>query len=465
MKLHSGHILAFLFACTLSSISLTEVRKNMFGTDGIRATVGNSPFTAPDLHNIGLAVGTWIVNTYGENATVLIGHDTRLSCSFVKSSLKSGLLMHPICLIDAGVLPTPAVVQLALTHTAVDCGIIISASHNPFQDNGIKIIDGTKGKISAQDEQTITDLFFNAQPSTNYAQLGEEHFWNNAQKAYVDHINKFFAPDFLKGKKIVLDCANGAAYTLAPLIFKQFGAEVITVANEPNGKNINVESGAVHPEMLQKAVITHHADAGFAFDGDADRVIAVNASGDVRDGDDILAMLLDHPLYRNSTVLVGTIMTNKGLESWLAAKNCMLFRTPVGDKYISRKLCKDNLLIGGEQSGHIILNDYLPTGDGIFTALRVMEVIMHTGNAGMQTFTRFPQILINVPIHNKKDLTQEPFASMLKLREEELSNGRLVVRYSGTESILRIMIENEDKAQAEMIGRALATELQLALQG
>lgn len=465
MKRYSVHLPLFLCALALSSSSLTETKDNMFGTDGIRATVGNAPFTAPDLHKMGLALGAWIVKTYGENATVLIGHDTRLSCSFVKSSLKSGLLAHPVCLIDAGILPTPAVVQLALTHDAISCGIIISASHNPFQDNGIKIIDGVKGKLSAHDEQEITDLFYNPDTTCSYSQLGEERFWSNAQKAYTDHIQRFFTPNFLAGKKIVLDCANGAAFEVAPALFRLFGAEVIAFAHEPDGKNINVACGAVHPAQLQKTVLDHHADAGFAFDGDSDRVIAVNNAGEIRDGDDILALLLDHPLYKNATTVVGTIMTNKGLESWLSQRNFTLTRTPVGDKYIARTLQKENLLIGGEQSGHIILKDYLPTGDGIFTALRIMEAITTTHNESMQTFTRFPQILINVPIKAKKDLTLEPFASMLKTREEELSNGRLVVRYSGTEPILRIMIENDNKTQTEEIANTLAAELQSALEG
>ena len=465
MKRYSVHLPLFLCALTLSSSSLTETKENMFGTDGIRATVGNAPFTAPDLHKMGLALGAWIVKTYGENATVLIGHDTRLSCSFVKSSLKSGLLAYPVCLIDAGILPTPAVVQLALTHDAIACGIIISASHNPFQDNGIKIIDGKKGKLSAQDELEITDLFYNPDITCNYAQLGEERFWNNAQKVYTEHVKAYFTPNFLEGKKIILDCANGAAFEVAPALFKHFGAEVVAFAHEPNGKNINVASGAVHPEALQTLVLEHHADAGFAFDGDSDRVIAVNNAGEIRDGDDILALLLGHPLYMHATTVVGTVMTNKGLESWLSQQNRTLARTPVGDKYIARKLQKDNLLIGGEQSGHIILKDYLPTGDGIFTALRIMEAIAYAHNESMKTFIRFPQILINVPIQEKKDLTLEPFATMLREYEEQLSNGRLVVRYSGTEPILRIMIENDDKIQADRIAHALANELQSALQG
>lgn len=454
-------------ACFLFTFPLLahHTKDTMFGTDGIRATVGNAPFTAPDLHKMGYALGKWIIKTYGENATVLLGHDTRLSCSFVKSNLKSGLLAHPVCLIDGGVLPTPAVVQLTLKHEAISCGIIISASHNPYQDNGIKIVDGTKGKLSAQDELDITNLFYTAEVEYCYTQLGEERYWNDAANVYSDHVKSFFSPHFLQGKKIVLDCAHGAAYAIAPALFRYFGAQVITCADAPNGKNINVDSGAVHPQALAQLVLEHQADAGFAFDGDSDRVIAVSKNGEIRDGDDILALLLDHPAYAGSMTVVGTIMTNKGLESWLNSRNRNLLRTPVGDKYIARALQKDHLLLGGEQAGHIILNDYLPTGDGIFTALRIMETIIGSHNMAMNSFTRFPQILINVPIKHKKDLTHEPFASMLKHAERRLSNGRLVVRYSGTEPILRIMIENENKHEADAIGAALAYDLQNALEG
>ncbi|MEX0849562.1 MAG: phosphoglucosamine mutase [Candidatus Dependentiae bacterium] len=437
----------------------------MFGTDGIRATVGTSPFTASNLYTMGMALGKWIVQTYGNNATVLIGHDTRLSCSFVKSSLKSGLLSYPVCLIDTGVMPTPAIVQLTLKHKNIDCGIVISASHNPFQDNGIKIIDSKKGKLSVTDEEIITTYYDIPEKIHNYAQLGEERYWQGAYKAYCDYVVQFFEPNFLHGKKIVLDCAHGATHRCGPELFEYFGATVIPFAHQPNGKNINEQCGAVHPEHLTKVVLEHNADAGFAFDGDGDRVIAVNNKGEIRDGDDILALLLDHPIYTKTPIVVGTIMTNKGLEVWLEEKNCSLFRTPVGDKYIARKLQEDNLIIGGEQSGHTILHDYLPSGDGIFTALRVMESIIYTDNTTMQTFKRFPQILINVPIKNKKDLTQEPFASIIKHNEQKLSNGRLVVRFSGTEQKLRVMVENDNEIQANEIGHTCATELQKALEG
>lgn len=439
-------------------------RTNMFGTDGIRAQVGIAPFTAPDLYTMGNAIGRWVIDTYGENATILIGHDTRLSCAFVKSSLKSGLLSHPVCLVDAEVMPTPAIVQLTLQDKNISCGIIISASHNPYQDNGIKIIDGSKGKLSAEDEHIITGYFNTPETKRTYKKLGEERYWQGAHKAYCDTIKSFFRPNFLQGKTIVLDCAYGSTYTCAIELFEHFGANVIPFANQPNGVNINEQCGAVHPEQCAQMVIKHNADAGFAFDGDGDRVIAINNQGEIRDGDDVLALLLDHPLYKQTSVVVGTIMTNKGLEDWLKKNGYKLHRTPVGDKYIARALQKNNhWIIGGEQSGHTILHDYLPSGDGIFTALRVMETIISTYNDSMQTFQRFPQVLVNVPIKTKKDLTQEPFANIIKQYEQTLSNGRLVARFSGTEQKLRVMVENDNEKQAHEVAQKCAHKLQKKL--
>lgn len=439
--------------------------QNMFGTDGIRATVGQSPLTQSELYQMGYALGTWVVTTYGPYAKVLLGHDTRLSCSWVKSCLKGGLLAHPINLIDADVLPTPAVVQLTLSHDAIACGIIISASHNPFQDNGIKIIDGSRGKLSADDEKKITDLFYTQTQQINYNMLGQEHYWSKAAEIYCRHITQFFSPGFLKGKKIVLDCAHGATYRVAPSLFIHFGAEVIYINTDPTGTNINDHCGATNVAQLQERVIAEHADAGFAFDGDGDRVIAVNHKGEIKNGDEILAVLLDHPVYKNTKAVVGTIMTNKGFENWLLQKQYPLIRTPVGDKYIARAMEKESgqLILGGEQSGHIILYDYLPTGDGIFTALRVMETIIESQNADMKSFEQMPQFLINVTVTDKKDLTQEPFASIIKQREESLPDGRIIVRFSGTEAKLRVMVEDHNEQLALEVGKQLAQELQMAL--
>lgn len=439
--------------------------QNMFGTDGIRATVGQSPLTQNELYQMGYALGTWIVSTYGPHAFVLLGHDTRISCSWVKSCLKGGILAHPINLIDAEEMPTPAIVQLTLAQDTISCGIIISASHNPFQDNGIKIVDGSRGKLSADDEKKITDLFYTQTPQINYSTLGQQLYCPQAVNHYCENILQFFRPEFLKGKKIVLDCAHGATYKIAPALFTHFGADVVCINAQPNGTNINDHCGATDVVQLQAQVITEHADAGFAFDGDGDRVIAVNNKGEVKDGDEILAVLLDHEVYKHTKAVVGTIMTNKGFENWLAQKQYPLIRTPVGDKYIARAMEKESgqLIIGGEQSGHIILYDYLPTGDGVFTALRVMETIMNVHNPEMKSFEHMPQFLINVPVADKKDLTQEPFASIIKQKEDILSNGRIIVRFSGTEAKLRVMVEDHNEQLALEVGQQLAQELQMAL--
>lgn len=449
----------------ITSLAYTPKINNMFGTDGIRGAIGSSPFILEDLLQLGHAIGQWVVHKYGPHATLLIAHDTRLSCSWVKSAIKSTLLMHPLNIIDAGVLPTPAVVQLTLKQDSIQCGIIISASHNPFHDNGIKIIDGLQGKLQLEDEQHITHLFYTYDESACYAALGEEHYWDKAQSAYINYVQQFFKPHFLNGKKIVIDCAHGATYQIAPSIFQQFDADVICIGHTPNGMNINEKCGATHVEQLQQTVIKEKADIGFAFDGDGDRVIAVNCHGEIKDGDDILALLLDHPHYRNTTKLVGTVMTNVGFEHWLKEKGIALARTPVGDKYIARCLEEEKLIIGGEESGHIVLYNYLPSGDGIFTALRVMETIIDTHNEQMHTFKHTPQILINIPIKEKKDLTQGPLSSIIKEYENQLPYGRILVRYSGTQPILRVMVEDTDEIQAQTIGNGLAHTLQKALGG
>ncbi len=467
MKAILNSILLISLSSYMWTIKANEPRlQNMFGTDGIRATVGNAPFIQPDLQRMGDALGRWIVDTYGPDATIILGHDTRLSCSWVKATLKSGLLLHPVNLIDAGILPTPAVVQLTLKHSDIDCGLIISASHNPYHDNGLKIIDGRQGKLSEEHELQITQYFY-ASEQGDYNHLGQEQYWDNAQSVYLDYIKCFFQPNFLASKKIVLDCAHGATYLLAPAIFKAFGADIICIGADPDGVNINEHCGATDVEQLKQKVITEQADCGFAFDGDGDRVVAVNNQGEIKNGDALLALLLDHPRYQPTQAVIGTIMTNKGFENWLNQKNYSLIRTPVGDKYIARRLEQEdgNSIIGGEQSGHIILYDYLPTGDGIFTALCVMEAIITAGNEQMATFQRMPQLLINVPIKEKKDLTQEPFAHIIRQKAALLPDGRIEVRFSGTEAKLRVMVEDNNEQQAHIVGHELAQALQQALGG
>ncbi len=437
--------------------------ENIFGTDGIRTRLGDPPFTHEQLFRLGHVLGRWACERYGQQPQIVLGHDTRESCSFVKSALQSGILLNPVTIYDAHIAPTPTLCQLTRVGNQFDCAIVISASHNPYHDNGIKIIDRSTGKLSHEDERYITSLFYQPVQAHTYTTFGNMQTLHDALRYYVDHLQTFFNPNFLCGKKIVLDCAHGATYRLAPEIFTLFGATVITINNQPNGTNINHGCGALHLESLQDAVIDNKADAGFAFDGDGDRVMAVNHDGVIKNGDDILALLLDHPIYRSTRAIVGTIMTNQGFAELVRTRNIQLLRTPVGDKYITEKLIHENLLIGGEQSGHIILRDYLDTGDGIFTALRVMEAILETHNTAMITFEKYPQIIMNIPVAIKKDLNSPVLAAIIAQGNEQLVAGRMVVRYSGTENLLRIMIEDMHLSNAHYVGtlvcQALSKEL------
>ncbi|HEX2977736.1 MAG TPA: hypothetical protein VHO47_01310 [Candidatus Babeliales bacterium] len=432
---------------------------SFFGTDGIRAKVGDEPFTVETLLSIGYALGAWAIQRYGPTPTLLLAHDTRISCSLVKSVIKSGLFLHPIAVHDAQVLTSPAVLALMRKQQQFDAAIMISASHNPYHDNGIKIIDATTGKLTAADEKALSELII-APKEFNYAALGTQYVMDNAIQEYQSIIKHHFDASLLAGKKIILDCAHGAASGIAPEIFSTLGAQVITLFDHPNGININKQCGALHTQALQKAVVDHQADMGFAFDGDGDRVMAVNMYGQLKNGDDILALLLSHPLYKKTKMVVGTVMTNQGFEVYLKERSIELLRTPVGDKYIAEQLAARKLLIGGEPSGHIILNDYLPTGDGIFTALRVAQAIIHSGNWEMNTFTKFPQIIINIPVKNRRDLSESPLRDIIEHTTNQLHNGRLLVRYSGTEPLLRIMIEDDDCDHAQTLGRLLSQTLQ-----
>ena len=436
---------------------------NIFGTDGIRAAVGQEPLTVFSLHKLGKAIARWALQKYQKNPIILLGHDTRLSCDFVKNSLKAGLLLYRVKILDGNVLTSPAISQIIAHSATIDCGIVISASHNPHLDNGIKIIDRFNGKLCLEDELLITRFYDEDETTNLYNNLGTEKNWLEAASLYKQTLLSFFKPNFLHGYTIVLDCAHGAAFQIAPDLFQELGATVITLHNEPNGYNINNNCGTLHPVTLQNAVVAHDADIGFAFDGDADRVIAVNKKGELKDGDDILVHLLDHPLYNQSKVIVGTVMSNQGLEIHLKNNDKTLTRTNVGDKYISSYLIENNLLLGGEPSGHIIARDYLNTGDGIFVALRILEAMIFSQNWNLVTFTKFPQIIINVPIVTKKDLKLEPFNQLIISNQNKLINGRLLVRYSGTELLLRIMIEDNDYNHAHYIGTDLAAKLSNAL--
>jgi phosphoglucosamine mutase len=438
------------------------MNENLFGTDGIRALVGTGIFRTEQLATLGRAIAYWAQQKYGSYPRILIGHDTRESCSWVKATLKSGLLTAPVHIFDGEVLPTPTVVQLLQKSTLFDVGIIISASHNPYQDNGIKLIEARQAKLSLHDELIISKLMRELPAYSSYQGFGTESAMPQVAAQYMQHLYSFFARPFLHGIKVVLDCSNGAAYQIAPAIFNQLGAEVITLHASPSGRNINENCGALYPEYLQQAVIAHGAHIGFAFDGDADRVMCVTASGLIKNGDDILSILLTHPAYSAMPTVVGTVMTNYGLEAHLARQGRILRRTRVGDKYVSADLIEQGLLLGGEPSGHIIIRDYLDSGDGIFAALRLLETVLITHNWSLESFVQLPQAHINVPVPHQYDLKKPPFDAILATYQKKVINGRLIVRYSGTENVLRIMIEEQEYNLARELAYELSDKLLLA---
>lgn len=420
-----------------------------FGTDGIRTRVGAEPLTQQSVLKLGNAIALWAQQKYGNSPHILLAHDTRNSCAWLKATLKSSLLITPAQITDAGVLPTPAVTAL-LGHSKYDCGIMITASHNAYADNGIKIIDSMQGKLSAADEQLMGN-FFQQEITPTYDQFGTDQHGRDLENHYSDIICSFFAENFLEGIKIILDCANGATHAVAPAIFKRLGATVIAIHNQPNGFNINEQCGATNPDSLKQAVLLEQAAIGFAFDGDGDRVIAVNKNGHLLDGDDILALLSHHEKYKNNTAIVGTIMSNQALAQYLQEQQKTLIRANVGDKHVAQQLQVNNSSLGGEPSGHIICTDYAPGGDGIFAALRIVEALKQNDNWSMKTFEKFPHILVSVAIKIKKDLTKSPLADIIAASAQQLPHGRVLVRYSGTEPVLRIMVEDEDKARAEKV--------------
>lgn len=438
-----------------------------FGTDGIRGDANNFPFTKNALEILGYSIAKWSKNKYKkENPKILIGHDTRESCAEIKTNLEKGLLSHNLNIIDAQVMPTPAICKIINNDKSFDFGIIISASHNKYSDNGIKIIDAKNGKLSLHDEKIIEDFFnenLNNIKNLNIKKSGTIKNWPEAENYYIKILQNLFKTNFLENKKIILDCANGATYKIAPKIFELLGAQVITINNIPNGKNINENCGSLHTETLSKKVIQNNAFAGFAFDGDGDRVICIDSNGEKIDGDQIIAILTQHSKAINFNAIVGTIMTNLGLDLYLKSKNIKLIRTQVGDKYVAQELYKNKLLLGGESSGHVIMTDYLNIGDGIFIALRVLETIISNNILNLKQFKNIPQITINLPVKVKKELTNSPFVNIIKKHEDILKNGRIIVRYSGTENLLRVMAEGEEEELTKNTALELANSLQAEL--
>lgn len=446
--------------------------QTLFGTDGIRTRFGTTPLTPIDLIQLGHAIAQWSQETVAAAGVethrvvtprILIGHDTRESAALMKAALKTGLLQHNVELFDAGVIPTPALFYLVTKTDSYDFGIMLTASHNPYQDNGIKIFTHDGGKLSADQELTITQLFYEQIHPAQFDQLGTDTPAPTALTIYYNALKAQFPENFLHDINVALDCAHGAYSSTAPAFLESLGATVTTLAAEPNGKNINAACGSLHPEKLQKTVLTNAYSAGFAFDGDGDRLCAITQTGSVTDGDDLISFLMSHPSYQASTVVVGTIMSNQGLEAFVKKQNKQFYRTPVGDKLVIQKMKTTDSLIGGEPSGHVILKDFSETADALFVLLRCLETAILTGDWSFSSFTKFPQVLINTPVARKNDLIQSPYADIIAAQETSLTDGRIVVRYSGTESLLRVMVEASTQEQAESIGATLSQALSQAL--
>ncbi|HDS16049.1 MAG TPA: phosphoglucosamine mutase [Proteobacteria bacterium] len=441
----------------------------LFGTDGVRGTANIEPITAETALQIGRATA-YVCKDRDHRHKIVIGKDTRLSGYMLESALVSGICSMGVDVLLIGPMPTPGIAFLTRSMRA-DAGMVISASHNPFQDNGIKIFSRDGFKLPDCEEERIEDLIINRridQLRPTAGAIGKAFRIDDANGRYIVFLKNTF-PDSLTldGMKLVVDCGNGAAYKIAPAVFGELGAEVICLGINPDGKNINAGCGSLHPEKLQHKVIEEHADLGIAFDGDADRVIFVDHRGKVVDGDQIMAVCALHLQKRKrlkKNTVIATVMSNLGLERTLAENGIKLLRTQVGDRYVVEKMRADDYNFGGEQSGHLIFMDHNTTGDGILSALQVLAVIREEEKNLAElaaVMEIFPQILINVPVREKipVNTVSEVHRQVLEVEKKLGHRGRLLIRYSGTENKLRIMLEGENFDEIKIFAEDLASSV------
>jgi phosphoglucosamine mutase len=444
------------------------MNKQFFGTDGIRGAVGQYPITADFMLKLGWAAG----KVFGETDSVthvLIGKDTRVSGYMFESALEAGLVAAGARVTLLGPMPTPAVAMLTRSQKA-SAGIVISASHNTFSDNGIKFFNADGGKLSDEVELQIEAQLAQPMETVPSAELGKATRLSDAPGRYVEFCkNTFPAALSLRGLKLVIDCAHGATYQVAPQVFAELGASVVQVGAEPDGFNINEGVGSTSPATLQERVLSEQADAGIAFDGDGDRVQCVAADGSVVDGDELLFIIAMDRVRRGAVVegVVGTQMTNLGMEQALAEHGVSLVRASVGDRHVLAAMSQRGWSLGGEASGHIICGDVATTGDGIIAALQVLAAMIGSGGSlltlknGMH---KLPQTMINVPIAAGFELAQCAPALAESARVEALlaGRGRLVLRPSGTEPLIRVMIEGTDAAENLQLAESIAEVIRQA---
>ncbi|HEV8414346.1 MAG TPA: phosphoglucosamine mutase [Bryobacteraceae bacterium] len=440
--------------------------RQLFGTDGIRGTAGEYPLDRPTTFAVGVALAQWI-GTNHLNPEVVLGMDTRQSGPWIAEHVAGGLAQGGVRARSAGLISTPGLAYIAKTGPFA-AGVMISASHNPFQDNGIKIFDHSGFKLPDQQEHTIEGYIFASASSGKPPSPQKLTVDEGLDRAYVEHLAATM-PGGLAGMTIVVDGANGAATHLGPALFERLGAKVDRIHCAPDGKNINLNSGALHVEGLRKRVLETGATLGVAFDGDADRAMFVSHSGKIVDGDGVLLLAARRlQVTRGLKEVVSTVMSNLGLERALAHHGIGMVRTPVGDKYVLEEMIKRDALLGGEQSGHVIFREFATTGDGLLTALRVCDA-MRTSGQDLDALTAeleiYPQLLVNVRVKERRPL--EDMATVkeeIRRMEAEFGNtGRVVVRFSGTEPLARVMVEGPklDRVEhfAESIAAAIRSEL------
>jgi phosphoglucosamine mutase len=455
------------------------VARVLFGTDGIRGVAGQAPLDPKTAQAVGAALGRWVVESKQDRTAdlrqVVIGMDTRESGPWLAAEVAAGLARHQVNVEFAGVTTTPGVAYLA-KHGPFAAGVMISASHNPYQDNGIKLIGHAGYKLADEQEELLEKEIFSLLDEGRYSPPAPLPVNAGLDRSYVDHLASTL-PGRLDGLKIVADCANGSASILAPELFASLGAQVRPIHCSPDGRNINLNCGSLHLEVLQAAMLDQKADVGVAFDGDADRALFVARSGKIIDGDAVLFLtgryLKEHgqlAVDGHPPLVVATVMSNLGLERALCAQGIGMIRTPVGDKYVLEEMLRRGAVLGGEQSGHIIFHRYATAGDGMLTALRVFEVMRQTG-AGLDELTQeiqvYPQRLVNVRIKQRKRLEDLPaVAAEIRAAEDSFGDsGRVLVRFSGTEPLARVMVEGPELDRVEAFANRIASRIRAELGG
>jgi len=435
---------------------LKEMIVTLFGTDGVRGKAGKK-VTAVSAMRLAMATGIYF-KQFAKTKKILVGKDTRRSGYMIENAIVSGLTAVGFDVIQIGPMPTPAIAFLT-ENMRCDAGIMISASHNPYYDNGIKFFDCQGNKLNRDKEEQIEAIFEDEDAITK-AQvtdkaIGKSKRIDDVIGRYIVHIkNSFPKPLTLAGKRVVIDCANGAGYIVGPTVLQELGADVVVIGDEPNGFNINENCGAMHPENLAKKVLDYRADVGIALDGDADRVVMVDEKGNIVDGDKLMGVLAVHLKHHGALKgegMVATVMSNQGMDEYLHSQGLKLLRSAVGDKHVVEMMQANGMNFGGEQSGHVIFSDFAKTGDGITSALQALAYLVETNKKASEAFNpyeSYPQLLVNLLVDEKRPFESIEGLDGLKEKVENLGM-RHLFRYSGTENKIRLLLEGKDEEQLE----------------